>query len=327
MAVQQLNGEPAVNAAWATQAPAEMASRPLVWSFKFPDDAQTILRAWAVILSVAAIDWICAGRAGFTISGIFPLASKIMMLAAVGFIFDHTGRARWVSDAAHYLALWISLAVAIEIYSYSVATLRLPMWDQQFARMDAALRFNWVAGFNLIAPHRMLRFVLVHSYNSILLQVLASIGYFAAIGRSDRNRELLWIGMLSALITASLSAVVPAVGPYVKVLPPWSAVLVALRDGSLTRFAVGEMTGIVAFPSFHTAMAVFLVYVHRPPLRSFTPIALLNAVMLVAIPFAGHHYLVDMIAGAMIAAGSIAVVRHLSNRSSAISVFPEQTIA
>jgi hypothetical protein len=280
-------------------------------SRKFLDDPDYILRAWAVILIVAAIDWVWAGRAGFKIGGIIPAVRAVTMLAAVGFLFDYTGRARQVSDAAHYCALWLSFAVALDTYSYVAATLRMPMWDLQFARMDAALGFNWSAGFHLIKSSSwMLRYLLSHVYNSIFIQVFASIGYFALIKRSDRNRELLWIGMLSALITTSLSGLFPALGPYAKGdMPAWSAVLVTIRNGSLSKFALADMTGIVAFPSFHTVLAVLLVYVHRPPLRSFVPMAILNALMLVAIPFAGHHYLVDVIAGAAVAPVSIAIVQ------------------
>lgn len=280
-------------------------------SRKFLDDPDYIIRAWAAVLIVVAIDWVWAWRAGLEIDGIIPALPGIAMIAAVGFFFDYTGRTRPVSEAAHYCALWIAFAVALAIYSYVVATLQMPMWDLRFARMDAALGFNWSAGFDWItASNWMLRYLLSHAYNSIFVQVFFSTGYFALIKRSDRNRELLWIGMLSALITTSLSGLFPALGPYVKGhMPAWSAVLVAIRNGSLSKFALRDITGVVTFPSFHTVMAVLLVYVHRPPLRSFVPLAILNALMLVAIPFAGHHYLVDMIAGAAVAVVSIAIGR------------------
>ncbi len=280
-------------------------------SRKFLDDPDYIIRAWAAVLIVVAIDWVWAWRAGLEIDGIIPALPGVAIIAAVGFFFDYTGRARPVSEAAHYCALWISFAVALAIYSYVVATLRMPMWDLRFARMDVALGFNWSAGFDWItASNWMLRYLLSHAYNSIFVQVFFSTGYFALIRRSDRNRELLWIGMLSALITTSLSGLFPALGPYVKGhMPAWSAVLVAIRNGSLSKFALADITGVVTFPSFHTVMAVLLVYVHRPPLRSFVPLAILNALMLVAIPFAGHHYLVDMIAGAAVASVSIAIGR------------------
>jgi hypothetical protein len=274
------------------------------------DDSDYILRAWAAILIVAATDWLLAGRVGFKIDGIPHAAFWITIIAAVGFFFEQTGRSRKMSDWAHYIALWLSLAITINIYSYLVATSRMQLWDLRFARMDAALGFDWLGCLSFIMRHPILRNLLEHDYNSVFGQLFVSIAYFAIIGRSDRNRQLLWAGMLSALITASLSGLLPAVGPYLKGdMPKWSAVLVTLRDGSLSRFALLNMTGIVTFPSFHTALAILLVYVHRPPLRSFVPVLILNVVMLVAIPFAGHHYLVDMIAGAGVAAISIAVVR------------------
>src|SRR4029077_11707104 len=193
----------------------------------------------------------------------------------------------------------------------------MQLWDARFAHMDAALGFNWLGCLTVIIPHPILRNLLEHDYNSVFVQVFVSIAYFAIIRRTDRNRELLWTGMFSALITASLSGLLPAVGPYVndvkslplKDMPAWLAVFVTLRDGTLSKFALLDMTGIVTFPSFHTALAILLIYVHRPPLRSFVPVLILNVVMLVAIPFAGHHYLVDMIAGAGVAAISIGFVR------------------
>ena len=284
---------------------------------RFLDDSDYILRAWAAILILAAIDWLLAGHVGFKIDGIPHAAFWITVIAAVGFFFEQSGRSPKMSDWAHYVALWLSLAITIDIYSYAVTTSRMQLWDLRFARMDAALGFNWLGCLSLIMRHPILRNLLEHDYNSVFVQVFVSIAYFAIIRRTDRNRELLWTGMMSALITASLSGLLPAVGPYVndvkslplKDMPAWLAVFVTLRDGTLSKFALLDMTGIVTFPSFHTALAILLIYVHRSPLRSFMPVIILNVVMLVAIPFAGHHYLVDMIAGAGVAAISIAIVR------------------
>jgi hypothetical protein len=284
---------------------------------RFLDDPDYILRAWAAILIVAAIDWLLAGHVGFKIGGIPHAAFWITVIAAVGFFFEQTGRSPRMSDSAHYLALWLSLAITVEIYSYAAATSRMQLWDSQFAHMDAVLGFNWLGCLSFIMRHPIFRNLLERDYNSIFVQVFVSIAYFAIIRRIDRNRELFWTGMMSAFITASLSGLLPAVGPYVndvknlplKDMPAWLAVFVTLRDGTLSKFALLDMTGIVTFPSFHTALAILLIYVHRPPLRSFVPVMILNVVMLVAIPFAGHHYLVDMIAGAGVAAISIGFVR------------------
>ena len=53
-------------------------------------------------------------------------------------------------------------------------------------------------------------------------------------------------------------------------------------------------------------------YSHRPPARTFVPVAILNAIMLIAIPFAGHHYLIDVIAGASVALLSIMTVQSVT---------------
>jgi PAP2 superfamily len=282
---------------------------PHAWR-KVLDDPDYILRAWAAILILAAIDWAWATQAGLEISGLMPVVEGVAMLAAFGFLLDYSKRARPVAEAMQYCALWIGFAVALEIFSYAAATLRMPLRDLQFARADAALGLNWNAGFDWITSSSwQLRYILEHAYNSIMVQLFASIAFFALIKRSDRNRELLWIGVLSALITTTLSGFFPALGPYGKGgMPVWSKVLLTVRDGSLSKIVVGNMAGIVAFPSFHTVLAVVLVYVHRPPLRSFVPVAILNVLMLVAIPFAGHHYLVDMIAGTAVATVSILIV-------------------
>lgn len=62
-------------------------------------------------------------------------------------------------------------------------------------------------------------------------------------------------------------------------------------------------------PSFHAALAVLFVYANRPPARSFIPVALLNVLMIMSVVPEGGHYLVDLIAGAIIAALSIVLVR------------------
>lgn len=199
----------------------------------FPNDLDSILKAWALLAMVAAIDWVWCRRVGFTVIGISPMLCGLAMIASVGIFFEFTGRVQWLSDIANYVVLWESLALAINLYSYMVATLGFPMWDVSFARADAALGFNWAAGLHFIQSHPRFAYLLHYAYNSIFFQVLASIGFFAAIGRTDRNRELLWVAMVSALATTSLSGIFPALGPYIKEMPAWSAVLASIRAGTL----------------------------------------------------------------------------------------------
>ncbi|HEV2171441.1 MAG TPA: phosphatase PAP2 family protein [Candidatus Binatus sp.] len=284
-------------------------------SRSFLDDPDYVLRAWGAILLLCAVDWIWATHAGLRFGELAAAIKGVVVFAAIGFLIEYTGRVRQVAETAQYCALWFAFAVSLVIYSYVVATLRMPLWDARFERADLALGFNWGAGYDwIMSSNWLVRYVLEHAYNSMMVQVFASIGFFALIGRSDRNRELLWIAMLSIVISVTLSGPFPALGPFTTGgIPKWSAVLVTIRDGSATQFTLSHLQGIVAFPSCHALMALLLVYVHRPPMKTFVPAAIVNLLMLIATPFAGHHYLVDMIAGAAVLAISIPIV-HAATR-------------
>jgi len=97
--------------------------------------------------------------------------------------------------------------------------------------------------------------------------------------------------------------------------PEWTTLLLKIRDGSMTSTALWNMNGIVAFPSFHTVLGVAFIYVHRPPCKTFVPIAALNMLMLVSIPFMGHQYVTDMIARTAITV--IAIIAYRSATASA----------
>jgi membrane-associated phospholipid phosphatase len=85
--------------------------------------------------------------------------------------------------------------------------------------------------------------------------------------------------------------------------------LITIRAHRETAFSLGALQGVIAFPSFHTVMAILLAYAHRPPSRSFWLVALLNGLMVLAVPPAGHHYLIDAISGALVAVVCIMIIR------------------
>jgi hypothetical protein len=210
----------------------------------------------------------------------------------------------------HHAALWVAFLAVNIVFTYLWATLPMPLHDAAYAKINTALGFDWARWFSWIAMRPLPRNILTAAYSSLPLQIFGSVFYFAHTGRNERNRELLWTVMLSALISAVISGLLPAIGPFMPgAMPNFSVALVAVRSGTLSHIDVSEFKGIVTMPSFHTVLAILFTYAHRPPSRAFIPVAILNLVMLISIPFAGHHYVVDMIAGAVLAAFSIAVVR------------------
>ncbi|MEI7609953.1 MAG: phosphatase PAP2 family protein, partial [Rhodospirillaceae bacterium] len=75
--------------------------------------------------------------------------------------------------------------------------------------------------------------------------------------------------------------------------------------------------GIVTFPSFHSALAVLLVWAARGLGRMIIPVAALNAVVLAVTPIYGGHYFVDVIAGITITLCWLPALRGISESRSA----------
>ncbi len=255
---------------------------------------------------------IWAERIGLTFVGWSRVYCILIFLLAVGFIYRYSGRDRRLSDAGNYAALWVAFSAAGAISTYLAATFAMPLRDAQFVALDSWMGFHWLAWSGFIGAHRAIQLPLFVAYFTFLPQIIGSILYFAHAGQTSRNTEMLWIAMPALIVTTIVSAFLPAVGPYVHYFGRQTAdivVLMTLRAGGAHTFPIDRMQGIITFPSFHTTLAIIFMYVHRPPSRSFVPVAILNGLMLLGIPSEGHHYLVDMISGAMVAAVCIAAVR------------------
>jgi len=279
--------------------------------------------AWGVVFALGAVDlaWASVAQIGFT--GWSSVVLTVGFLGAIGFAYDYTGRNARLADVGNYAALWVAFSAVGSIFTYVVATMGMPLRDAQLSGIDAALGFQWTPWFFFIAHHRYLNLPLEIAYESMLPQIIGSILYFAHTGQTTRNREFLVLAMLSLVATTLISGLLPAVGPFIPGhQPEFAKMLLSIRAGTAKTFALDNMKGIVTMPSFHTVIALVLIWVHRPPSRSFPIVATLSGLMLLSVPSAGNHYLSDMLAGAVIAAASIAVVTRAFGGSGAAGQLP-----
>ena len=276
------------------------------------EDRANLRWAWVLTLVLGGLDWIWADRTGLVFVGWPQVACFPILLCAVGFLYGCSGRSRRLSDAGHYAALWVAFCAAGFVFTYVAATLAMPLRDDEFAAIHAAMGFHWLGWSRFIGAHRVIHLPLFIAYATFLPQIVGSILYFAHTEQTDRNAELIWIAMLSLILTTTVSAFLPAVGPYVHFYGRQTddiVMLMSLRAGGPHTIAFSSLKGIITLPSFHTVLAIVFIYVHRLPSRSFVPLAILNVLMLISIPSEGHHYLIDMISGAVVAAICIAIVR------------------
>jgi membrane-associated phospholipid phosphatase len=207
--------------------------------------------------------------------------------------------------------LWIVFTETGCLLTYLGATGAFPLQDNTLANLDHFLGFDWLACRNFVVNYPHLHLVLAWAYKSLLWQILFTVIFLSALGRSERCAELLLLAAFALLITVPIAAFWPALGPFATFggdqgLTAYLPHLLALRAGAPWHFSP-PLQGIITMPSYHTVLAILLTYAYRGtgPGGGMGPVgwavAVLNGVMLVAIAPIGGHYFVDMIGGGAIA--------------------------
>jgi hypothetical protein len=231
---------------------------------------------------------------------------------------------------AEYFALTLASVSVICVLSYACLASSGPLADPRLAAMDRALGFDWITGYRFVAGHPWLHAFLGFGYASLCYQGLYFCVLLGVMDRKSRLRETFWLVLGCSLLACLGALLVPALGPAkaygigtTNGFIPEMERLIAGRD---LRFALSHMTGVVTFPSFHTAMALVYVWAFRGTGPVGRLVAALNFVMLCAVPWFGGHYLSDMIAGTatmLLALGTVKAAPVIWGRLSAGYASPE----
>ncbi|MBR1298586.1 phosphatase PAP2 family protein [Bradyrhizobium sp. AUGA SZCCT0042] len=279
---------------------------------------------WAMICLLLVVDFVWASHVGLSV-GIGLNAGIVIIMLVLSVIYDRRNRA--IADMTAATASWVALMGAGLVLSYLAASCAQPLQDGMMERLDRVVGFDWLAWHNAMLSWPALSWLLTIIYYSLQPQAALSIVYLALSGRTGRIKELLLLAGVTLVATISVSTIWPTLGPCAANGPSigpcatngggdiaYLRDLLALRAGGPWHFELWAMEGIVAMPSYHTVGAVLLTYAFRGTGLIGYGIAALNVLMLVSIPPIGGHYLVDVIAGAALALGAIAVQRAATRR-------------
>jgi membrane-associated phospholipid phosphatase len=208
------------------------------------------------------------------------------------------------------------------VYSYGTTAAGLPLLDATMAAADRRLGFDWLGYLAWTGSHPWLVKLLRGAYFSSLYQVVAAVIVLALTGQILRLAGFLWLFIGTSLVIISLSAVFPAAGAFVHHDPPaalrgavgadaglWHLQhFNGLRQGTMTVVDLARIEGLVTFPSFHTALAIISAWAFWtvPRVRWFATAA--SALVIASTPGIGGHYLIDVLAGALIAVVAIRLV-------------------
>lgn len=235
---------------------------------------------------------------------------------------------RNILDLGNGLLLMSAIALCGAFLSYLIVRVSpFPFADPLLYRVDLALGFDWLAVYEAYRQNDTLIFVTQRIYLSIFTLPTMVILGLSLTGQEKRLRAFLLTFAAAMAMTLATFMFFPAITPifylggnsppYVPVGTgyPFLSLTHELRSGVPIRTDIQNLYGLISFPSFHAVSAVvygwfaWSVRVYRWPL------ILVSAAMFLATPMEGAHYLVEMIAGTLIAAAAIVLVDFLERKS------------
>lgn len=229
----------------------------------------------------------------------------------------------WLSRRVGHESLATALETTGVVYAqgfaflmviYPLASFHLPFVDDKLAYLDRLLAFHWPSFAELFRADPELTGWAKVIYKSFAWQPALVTISLSFAGLHTRAWQFVTTATVSLCITALVGSLLPADTAVVyfhtvswpELVSAWkpSVVIHALRSGARL-LTPSMMTGLIAFPSYHACAATIFAWALWPIRFLRWPAILLNiAVSLCAIVI-GAHYLVDIIAGILVAGVSV----------------------
>jgi membrane-associated phospholipid phosphatase len=196
---------------------------------------------------------------------------------------------------------------------YIAARQNAPLRDALLAEIDHRIGLEVPEVVMAMEHHPTLKFALEICYDSLTLLMILILILPILCDKPKAVTEFLLACVISGLISIPLFAVFQAAGPwyYYGYAPTaeqsrTTTIFFALRSEEWISLDRANLAGVVAFPSFHTILAVLsaIALWRIKYVRWFA--AVISGLVIVATVTTGWHYLADVLAGLAVAAGSYA---------------------
>lgn len=308
----------------------------LAWSR--PDRTRTpldprALPAYRLLALQAALIIVLLGALGFTYQGNDINLMLVILAACTGL----AALLRWrdsprLAAAIEGCALLIAASMAVACLTLLLATIGYPYRDAELQAADELLFpfLSWPDLAHSLAGQAELTAAMCRIYLTLLWQPFVLVAALAAANKIQLLWRFLHAWALALIACAAIFALVPAETAYVHYgftpadLPHlavnagwWPAeILDQLRAGQLRELGTAKISGLITFPSFHTAAAVLLAWGFRQIPVVGVLFVLLNIAMIATVPLIGSHYFVDVLGGGIVALVAIAGSRAADAASS-----------
>jgi PAP2 superfamily len=263
-------------------------------------------------------------------------AAPFFALGAIGTLLRVDIRISSALNAYGLIAL-SSLATMMASSAIFYSGRHFPLVDADLNAIDLLLGFDWLAYMRFFEARPSIGAATLIGYASIYLQPLAIVAILAFF----RNIERLYVFVLSMnfglLCVCLIALLFPALGAYehLGVTPADHPDLDLIHREKMTQpilwmraasFETPFQTevGLISFPSFHAVAAAINFWALWTIAGGRWVSLVLNGLMLAATPFHGSHYLIDVVAGLILAIVVIAVTSRCVSAVGSLSGRPAQ---
>lgn len=288
---------------------------------------------WALIALSLILDimWMTTHGLNVAWHEAVPVAIAVGVCAAVRFIYTRRRPDAKIAQQMNMTMQLLAGSAIMAVFSYLMASLNMPLIDASLINADHALRFDWRQHMAWLNAHPWLCMPLTIAYASAIPQIILITIVLSLLGQFAAAQRFTFAFFLSAFACIIISGLWPSLGSYVyyNIQPTeyshvmrfadrvHEADLLALRNGSLRVFPLLSAQGLISFPSFHTAIAVLLIYAGFYMRFLFTPMLIVNTLMIFSVFKDGGHYLVDMLSGLFITLAALGVAHWISRAEEA----------
>lgn len=279
--------------------------------------------AWLLMLAVVVTDTAWLALSDMKLASLAGHVSwdgftgTLLLLAILTGVAAIHGR-RMIAAVIFAFAFYLVFSKAGVLLSYLGVSMGLPLADPALARIDAALGFDWLAYVSAVNDTPWLSHALGAAYRSYGLGLGATVLYLVAAGRLERLRAFFILFAMTGVVTTLAGGVLPATSGYHFHHPAAAMIsnlpkdagrdfvpdVLALHAGAMTTLDLGSLKGIVAIPSFHTIMALMVLWALRGT-WAFPAGVIFCVLTIAATPVFGGHFLTDLIAGFLVFAVAV----------------------
>jgi len=300
------------------------------------------IRGWLLLIMIASSLVVAAllsqSKISLEYSSLQRAAISLCILIVTALVCARRGFVRW-SLVMETLSVGVALSILGLVASYLATSLSMPLADQLLVSADRALAFDGAAFIRWVDSHHWLAWLLMQAYASFALQLVLLPLILILSGRTAQGFGLVLSYALVCYVASFISLWFPAVAANVtfgidaatlqSINAQFGFAFLeqfhAVREETEFVFSLDRAQGILTFPSVHTATAVICAVsmLTVPWLRY--PILLLNVGMAVSTLTHGGHYLVDVLAGAILALAALWLVKRLQQVAPPIIRQPTQS--